>query len=223
VRFLREKGQPMRTVAWLLNLSFGTLGSWNQEFNEQMQPYRETDGRGKSGKVTIEVVREVVDEAREWKSRNQRIRIKEFTRAVNRNLELDLGRKTVEEILAANDLWKVETRKRRPLFYRNLSQRIPNGLLSLDGSEFTVWVNDEAVKMMVELGVDVGSFCHTGLGIHETETSRTVLDVLDQHCSRWGIPPGVVFDHGSADLSDEVRQYLEARPYRGCACRAGKP
>jgi len=46
VRFLREKGQPMRTVAWLLNLSFGTLGSWNQEFNEQMQPYRETDGRG---------------------------------------------------------------------------------------------------------------------------------------------------------------------------------
>ena len=223
VRFLREKGQPMRTVAWLLNLSFGTLGSWNQEFNEQMQPYRETDGRGKSGKVTIEVVREVVDEAREWKSRNQRIRIKEFTRAVNRNLELDLGRKTVEEILTANDLWKVETRKRRPLFYRNLSQRIPNGLLSLDGSEFTVWVNDEAVKMMVELGVDVGSFCHTGFGIHETETSRAVLDVLDQHCSRWGIPLGVVFDHGSANLSDEVRQYLEAHHIEVVPAGPGNP
>ena len=223
VIFLREKEQPMRTVAWLLNLSFGTLGSWNQEFNEQMQPYRETDGRGKSGKATIEVVRQVVDEARKWKSLNQRIRIKEFTRAVNCDLRLDLGRKTVEEILAANDLYKVETRKRRPLFYRNLSQRIPNGLLSLDGSEFTVWVNDEAVKMIVELGVDVGSFCHTGVGIHETETSRAVLDVLEQHCSRWGIPLGVVFDHGSANLSDEVRQYLEAHHIEVVPAGPGNP
>ena len=221
--FLREKGQPMRTVAWLLNLSFGTLGSWNQEFNEQMQPYRETDGRGKSGKVTIDVVRQVVDQARQWKSQNQRIRIKEFTRAVNRDLQLDLGRKTVEEILTANDLWKAETRKKRPAFYRNLSQRIPNGLLSLDGSEVTVWINDDAVKMIVELGVDVGSFCHTGFGIHETETSRAVLDVLEQHCSRWGIPLGVVFDHGSANLSDEVRQYLEAHHIEVVPAGPGNP
>jgi len=223
VTFLREKGQPVRTVAWVLNLSFGTLGSWDQEFNEQMQPYRETDGRGKSGKVTIDVVRQVVDEARKWESLNQRIRIKEFTRAVNRELRLDLGRKTVEEILTANDLWKAETRKRRPAFYRNLSQRIPNGLLSLDGSEFTVWINDEAVKMIVELGVDVGSFCHTGFGIHETETSRAVLDVLGQHCSRWGIPLGVVFDHGSANLSDEVRQYLEAHHIEVVPAGPGNP
>lgn len=221
--FLREKGQPMRTVAWLLNLSFGTLGSWNQEFNEQMQAYRETDGRGKSGKVTIDVVRQVVDQARQWESLHQRIRIKEFTRAVNRDLQLDLGRKTVEEILTANDLWKAETRKKRPAFYRNLSQRIPNGLLSLDGSEVTVWINDDAVKMIVELGVDVGSFCHTGFGIHETETSRAVLDVLEQHCSQWGIPLGVVFDHGSANLSDEVRQYLEAHHIEVVPAGPGNP
>ncbi len=223
VRFLRENEHPMRTVAWLLNLSFGTLGSWNQEFNEQMQPYRKTDERGKSGKVTIEVVRQVVDEARKWKSLNQRIRIKEFTLAVNRDLQLNLGRKTVEDILTANDLWNVETRKRRPAFYRNLCQRIPNGLLSLDGSEFTVWVNDEAVKMIVELGVDTGSFCHTGFGVHETETSRAVLEVLEQHCSRWGIPLGVVFDHGSANLSDEVRQYLEARHIEVVPAGPGNP
>jgi transposase-like protein len=223
VRFLRENEHPMRKVAWLLNLSFGTLGSWNQEFNEQMQPYRKTDERGKSGKVTIEVVRQVVDEARKWKSLNRRIRIKEFTLAVNRDLQLNLGRKTVEDILTANDLWNVETRKRRPAFYRNLCRRIPNGLLSLDGSEFTVWVNDEAVKMIVELGVDAGSFCHTGFGVHETETSRAVLDVLEQHCSRWGIPLGVVFDHGSANLSDEVRQYLEARHIEIVPAGPGNP
>jgi hypothetical protein len=206
VMFLREEDRPIQKVAWVLNLAFGTLGSWEQGFDEEMRPYRETDGRGKSGKVTIEVVRQVVDKARELTSQNKRIRIKEFTRDLNMNL----GRKTVEEILTANDLWKPDTRRRRPLFYRNLCQRIPNGLLSLDGSELEVWVNDEAVKMIVELGVDVGSFCHTGFGIHPSETSKAVIDVLEQHCARWGMPLGVVFDHGSANLSDEVREYLQA-------------
>jgi len=135
VMFLREQGRPIQKVAWVLNLAFGTLGSWEQGFDAQMRPYRETDGRGKSGKVTIEIVRQVVDKARELTSQNKRIRIKEF----NRDLNMNLGRKTVEEILTANDLWKPDTRRRRPLFYRSLCQRIPNGLLSLDGSEFTVW------------------------------------------------------------------------------------
>jgi len=201
---------PMHTVSWVLNLPFGTLSSWNQGFDEEMRPYRETDGRGKAVKVTVEIVRKVVDKAREQTSRNKRIRIKEFTRTVNRDLKEKLSRKTIEEILTANDLWKADTRRRRPVFYRNLSQRIPNGLLSLDGSEFEVWLNEEVIKMIVELGVDVGSFCHTGFGIHESETSEAVLDVLEQHCARYGIPLGVVFDHGSANLSDEVRQYLEA-------------
>jgi hypothetical protein len=38
------------------------------------------------------------------------------------------GAAKIAGILTANELWKVETRKRRPLFYRNLSQRMPNGL-----------------------------------------------------------------------------------------------
>lgn len=217
--FLREQTRPMRTIAWLLKLPFGTLGSWEQGFDEQMQPYRETDGRGKSGKVTIEVVGQVVDKARELTSQNKRIRIKEFTRDLNMNL----GRKTVEEILTANGLWKPETRRRRPLFYRNLCQRIPNGLLSLDGSELEVWVNNEAVKMILELGVDVGSFCHTGFGIHQSETSQAVIDVLDQHCARWGTPLGVVFDHGSANLSDDVREYLQAHHIEIVPAGPGNP
>jgi len=213
----------VRTVAWVLGLPFGTLSGWEQGFDEQMRPYRVVDKRGACTKVTIEMVRRVVELAKELKVRDKRLRIKGFTRAVNQELQLSLSRKTVQEILIANDLWKTETRRRRPRFYRNLCRRIPNGLLSLDGSEFVVWIDEEAVKFNVELGVDVGSFCHTGFGIHPTETAEAVIEVLEQHRRDWGTALGVVFDHGSANLSEPVRTYLEAHKIEMVPVGPGNP
>jgi hypothetical protein len=197
-------------VSWVLKLSFGTLTGWDKGFDEHMRAYRIVDRRGTSGKVTVEVVRQVVDKARALKARNKRLRVKEFTRDVNRDLRLNLGCKTVQDVLIANDLWKTRTRQTRPRFYQGLCQRIPNGLLSLDGSEFVVWIDDEALKFNVELGVDVGSFCHTGFDISRTETSDAVISVLEQHRRNFGVSLGVVFDHGRANLSSEVRAYLKA-------------
>jgi hypothetical protein len=210
-------------VAWVLCLPLGTLSGWNQGFDEQMRPYRMVDKRGTCGKVTIEIVRQVVELAKDFRDRDKRLRIKGFTRAVNQELGLSLSRKTIQEILIANDLWKTETRRRRPRFYRNLCQRIPNGLLSLDGSEFVVWIDDQVVKFNVELGVDVGSFCHTGFGIHPTETAEAVIEVLEQHRRDFGTALGVVFDHGSANLSEQVRTYLEAHEIETVPAGPGNP
>jgi hypothetical protein len=174
-----------------------------------MHPYHQGDGRGKSGKVSIEVVRQVVDQARMLKNQGKRIRMKSFTAQIRHELHLDLGRNTISDILVANDLYKAETRRKRPRFYRNLCQRIPNSLLSLDGSELLVQINDVVEKFNVELGVDVGSFCHTGFGIHRTETSEAVIETLEAHRRQWGVPLGVIFDHGSANLSEKVTQYLK--------------
>lgn len=181
------------------------------------------DKRGTCGKVTIEIVRQVVELAKHLRDREKRLRIKGFTRAVNQELQLSLSRKTIQEILIANDLWKTETRRRRPRFYRNLCRRIPNGLLSLDGSEFVVWIDDQTVKFNVELGVDTGSFCHTGFGIHPTETAEAVIEVLEQHRRDWGPALGVVFDHGSANLSEPVRTYLEAHKIEMVPAGPGNP
>ena len=74
-----------------------------------------------------------------------------------------------------------------------------------------VWINDAVEKFIVELGVDVGSFCHTGFGIHRTETAEAVIEALEAHRRQWGVPLGVVFDHGTANLSDDVAQYLKER------------
>lgn len=209
MNFFRTESQPLRETAWVLRVPLGTLGTWNQGFDEQMVPYHVVDRRGRSGKVTLEIVRQVVDDAKAIKSGGKRLRIGKLTSQLNEKLKLNFGQKTIADILVANDLYKAETRKKRPRFYRSLCQRIPNGLLSLDGSEMVVWINDSAEKFIVELGVDAGSFCHTGFGIHQTETAEAVIETIEAHRRKWGDPVGVLFDHGSANLSDEVTKYLD--------------
>lgn len=206
---MRSKSFAARLIAWVLHLPVGTLFSWDQGFDDQMKPYKILDNRGKSGKLTIEIVRKIVDCAKKIKAEKRRIRIKSFVNIIKEQLRLDLGRKTVTEILIANDLWKAETRRRRPRFYQSLCRRMPNGLLSLDGSELVVFINGIGYRYNVELAVDVGSFCHTGCSIADTETADAVIMAIEQHRRQWGDPVGVIFDSGSANLSDEVKTYLK--------------
>ena len=210
-------------MAWSLGISIGTLEAWNQAFDQQLRPYKKSDKRGTAAKVTIPVIRQVVDKARDWKARGKRLRLARFTKVLQDKLGLDLGQKTVQEILTANDLWRPHTRQRQPAFYQSLCQRIPNGLLSLDGSEVSLVLGDQVLKYNVELGVDAGSFCHTGFEVSPTETSDAVISVLEQHLQNWGLPLGVVFDKGSANLSETVSTYLQKRAIEIVFAGPGNP
>lgn len=207
---MRDKGWPLRKSSWVLALSMGTLINWNQGFDETMKPLVVPDKRGRTGKVTVEIVKDVIAEAKKWKDRGNRIRIKEFTKSLKEKAVV-LSSKTVQEILIANDLFASRTKKRRPRFYQSICQRIPNGLLSMDGSEFTIWLDDQAIKFNVELSVDVGSFSHTAFSVADTETTEEVIKVLESHCKQWGSPIGVLCDHDSANLSADSRAYIQAR------------
>ena len=181
---------------------------WDKGFDVNLAPYKKEERRGKAVKVTAEMVRLVVALARKKLEEKERIYIEPFTREFNMSGKFNLGTETIREILTANDLWKVNTHIRRPAFYRNLCNRIPNGLLSIDGSELIVNIDGEPYKYNLELGVDVGSFNHTGFNIGKSETSQAVLSVLKQHAKKYGYPLGVVFDHGTANLSESVRTWL---------------
>ena len=201
-------------------LPISTLSGWNLGFDQSMKPYVTEDRRGKSTKVSIEVVRQVVEAA---KASKKRLRLKSFIKTLRQDLNLDLSRKTVEQILIANNLWKARTRKKRPKFYQSLKQRIPGGLLSLDGSELVVWINDHAVKFNVELAVDVGTFCHTGFSIDANETAKAVIGAIKQHQLKWGNPLGVIFDHGRANLSEKVSKYLDEHGIESVAVGPSNP
>ncbi|MFH1487785.1 MAG: hypothetical protein ABII06_02685, partial [Pseudomonadota bacterium] len=100
------------------------------------------------------------------------------------------------------------TKKKRPGFYQSLRKQIPNGLVSVDGSEVTVLLDDKPYKFNVELAVDVKTFTHTGFSVGDTETAEEIVKVLEAHRKDWGTPLGMLCDSGSANLSESVKDYL---------------
>jgi len=207
----------------VLVLKISTLSEWNQIFDDRMNPVILPDGRGKAIKVTADIVRRIVDAARELKAKGRRLRIKSFTKDLETEHKIVLSAKKVSEILIANGLYKANTKKRRPRFYQRLRQSIPNGLISADGSEFTVWIDDIAYKFNLELCVDVESFYHSAFSVSETETAEEFIKVIEKHKSLLGPPLGVVCDHGSGNLSDEARAYLKRNDIEILPAGPGNP
>jgi len=185
-----------------------TLISWDKGFDTDMKPFVVPDRRGRDRKLGMEMVRTIVTQAQAIRAAGKRIRIKGFCSQLAEQ-GISVSRKKVRQVLIANDLMAPETRKKRPGFYQSLRQKIPNGLLGIDGSQFIIWLADTAFTFNVELGVDVASFTHTAFSIAGTETSDEVIKVVEEHRKKWGSPIGVVCDHGSANLSQDVRDYLD--------------
>lgn len=192
----------------LLHVALNTLIVWDKGLDGDLNPYALADRRGRACKIDRELVGQVVEAARQMIKDGLRLRIKSFVKHLKEHLGLDIGRSTVERILIANDLRYPHTRQKRPGYYQSLRREIPNGLVSLDGSQMVVQLGDRELRFNVELAVDVTSFCHTGLSVTSTETADAVIEVLEQHRRHWGTPLGVVFDHGSANLSEQVLDYL---------------
>jgi hypothetical protein len=193
----------------VLKVPFSALSEWNQSFDEHMRPLKIPDRRGKVSKISPDMVRVIVREAAALKAQGKKLRIKSFTRQLKMENDIFLSRKTVKEVLIANDLFAASTRKRRPGFYMSIRKQIPNGLVSLDGSELCVLVDETPYKFNVELCVDVNSFAHTAFSVGDSENSDEIIRVLETHIRTWGGPLGILCDHGSSNLSEQTRDYLK--------------
>jgi hypothetical protein len=185
-----------------------TLAEWDGEFDREMKPVRRPDGRGTASKITAETVRQVVAAARCWQASGQPMRINRFTEHLAKEHAVHLSRAKVKEILVANDLHQVQIKNRRPRFYQSLRQAIPNGLVGVDGSAFTVWVDGTPHRFNLELCVDIPSFHHSAFCVSDTESSAEVIQVLEERRVQWGVPLGMLADHDSANLSAQTKSYL---------------
>lgn len=206
---MRAGSGPLREVAWALHVSQSVLSDWNQAFDEQMSAIELPDNRGKASKITVEMVRIIIQAAEQIRERGKRLRIKGFTKELREKHGIELSKKKVREVLIANNLFAPETRRKRPRFYLSLRKQIPNALLSIDGSQMVVWLDGGPYRFNVELGVDVKTFEHTSFSIGDSESSEELIKVLEAHREKWGEPVGVLFDHKSSNLSEELREYLE--------------
>ena len=181
------------------------------------------DKRGKASRITAEMVRQIVKAAKDIKVKGQRLRLKAFVKELSKEHDIVLSRKKVTEVLIANGLYKAIIRRRRPGFYQRLRQTIPNGLISVDGSEWKVQIDSNEYKFNLELGVDVESFCHTAFSVSESETTEEFIKVMEKHKTLWGTPLGLVFDHGSANLSSESIRYLNRNDIKIMPAGPGNP
>ena len=192
----------------MLHVSFSVLNGWNRVFDENMEAFKLPDGRGKAAKITLEMIKTIVQAAEGLGSRGKRLRLKGFTEQLRKEHGICLSKRKVREVLIANNLFAARTRKRRPGFYQSLRRQIPNGLVSLDGSELTVWIDEKPYKFNVELSVDVKTFAHTAFSVGDTETCDEVIRVLEAHRKDWGVPLAILCDHGSGNLGEKTRNYL---------------
>ena len=206
--FLRDHDLGLRKTSFFLIVPTSTLNDWNKEFDDNMVPIIVPDKRGKGSKVTLEMVRTIIEVAKQYNAENRRIRLQSFTRRLEEEKDISLGSKTVGDILTANGLRSPKTRQKRPGFYQKLRQEIPNGLVSVDGSEIKIHIDDQIINLNLEMAVDTSSFAHTAFSISEQETSEEFIKVLKAHCLKWGIPLGIASDSGSANLSDISRNFL---------------
>ena len=207
---MRLASASLREVAWILRVSFSVLGDWNRVFDENMKALEVPENRGKASKITMEMVRSIIRAAEKIREQGKRLRIGKFTHELREKHGIELSKKKVREVLIANNLFAPETRRKRPRFYLSLRKEIPNGLLSVDGSEMIVWVGKDPYRFNVQLGVDVKTFDHTSFSVGDFESSQELINVLEAHQRKWGDPVGVLFDHRSSNLSEEVISYLEA-------------
>ncbi len=85
-------------------IPMATLNSWNKEFDGNMHPIIVLDKRGKASKGTLDMVREIIKIAKYYKTKGNRIRLKEFSRMPAEKKDISLSSKTVGDILTANAL-----------------------------------------------------------------------------------------------------------------------
>ncbi|MCF6245928.1 MAG: transposase family protein [Desulfobacula sp.] len=208
--FHRNNSSGLRESSFAMMIPTSTLNSWNKAFDDNMHLIITPDKRGKTGKVTLDMVRKIVKIANHYKTQGKRIRLKCFTRMLAEKKDICFSSKTVGDILTANDLRSPCTRKKQPVFYQQLRQKIPNGLISVDGSEIKIHINGKVIKLNLEMAVDTYSFTHTAFSISAHETSEEFIKVLKAHCRQWGTPIGLVCDSGSANLSYASLNFLDS-------------
>lgn len=211
MKFYRDNTCTLREASFAAMIPMSTLNNWDKGFDDNMNPIIVPDKRGKTGKVTIDTVKTIIETALNHQTKGNRIRLKTFTRMLTEEKKITFSSKTVGDILTANNLRSPETRKKRPVFYQKLRQEIPNGLVSIDGSEIKIDIDGQIIKLNLEMAVDTNTFAHTAFSIADQETSEEFIKVLKSHCREWGTPIGLVNDCGTANLSDVSLKFLRSK------------
>ena len=130
------------------------------------------------------------------------------------------SRKTVEDILLANDVRQPKSQKPQTPHTNRVKQFFPNAQVLLDGKEIEVIYKGEAYFVTIEFCKDIASGATTGMALGESESYELVKKALQEHQEKYGDPLAVLTDNGPANRPLEIelgrneKLVIRARPYR---------
>lgn len=131
-----------------------------------------------------------------------------------------MANKAIARVLKANgyELIHRGSRPQGPEPIRFEAPR-PNAMWQADFAEVRVGAEKRYVLLFID---DFSRFC-VGHGLHETQSSETVIETLRHAIARHGRPESLRTDRGGGFLSKEVQQFLESELIDHIVGRAYSP
>lgn len=195
---------------------------------ERQEPgITKTNLQGKRRTYSDRQVEFVVNQYQAYSQERKRVKIKAFMKHLTRQwgqqgwLTRAPSRKTVADILSANDLYRSKVRSATKNSYHDpMKKYFPQVQSVMDGKEVVVSINSNDYPFILEYSKDIASDAICGAAIGQSESAELVKTAYQDHVHHYGRPLATLVDHGTGnqkaaiDLGGEGTLVIKSWPHR---------
>jgi hypothetical protein len=209
-----------------LGISTHILSQWEKK--KENNENEKDNLQGRARKFNDEQIAFIAALFKAYTESRKKIRMKAFVKHLHKEwkkkswLTAVPSRKTVEDILFANDLWKpkIMSNKQKGSYKASITKYAPHIQSVLDGKQVVVNLNDESCLFTMEFSKDMATDAICGYAIGKSETAELVKEAFDNHSERYQKPKAALIDNGKGnlkaaiDLGAEGTLFIKAMPHR---------
>lgn len=205
-----------------MGVSAELLARWEKESESN----NEKSLRGQTSKFSDEQIAFVVKTWKAYNAARKKVKFKAFMKEMRKQWKMTdwvipcPSRKTVEDMLFGNGLYKAAAPKPRAPHTAKVKTFFPNAQVLLDGKQVDVIYKGQSYRVTLEFVKDIASGATTGAAIGTTENYDLVKKALDDHIAKNGDPLAILTDNGPAnrpltiELGSTGKLVIRAHPYR---------
>ena len=210
----------------MLGISTHILSQWEKEKENNVNEKDNLLGRAR--KFNDEQIAFILALFKSYTQSRTKIRIKAFVKHLHKEwkkkswLTSYPSRKTIEDILFANDLWKpkILSNKQKGSYKASITKYAPHVQTVLDGKQLVVNLGQASYLFTMEFCKDMATDAIGGYAIGKSETAQLVKEAFLKHSENHQKPKAALIDNGKGnlkaaiDLGAEGTLFIKALPYR---------
>lgn len=210
----------------LLGISTHILSHWEKE-NEP----NEREKNNLQGKIRVYSDAQIAfisDQFKLYKANRKKIKMTAFVKHLHKAwkkrswFSAPPSRKTIEDILFANNLWNPKTLagKKKGSYKAKIAKYAPHIQSVLDGKQVVVHLKDASYCITIEFSKDMATDAIGGYAIGKTEDAELVKQAFLNHCENHQRPKASLTDNGKGnqraaiELGATGTLFIKAMPYR---------